>query len=117
MTRLEEIATAALKRRAGDVEKALPEFVSAVRTAKLIDDLARVYLRQVVVREDGHGRPEAQIQGAGLTPSFSTAAPLGTVAREVGQKAVKAQLGGAGLAQPITNPGEDQERGGRPDYL
>ena len=46
----------------------LPHFVKAVTAAKLIDDLAREYLRQVVGRGEGQRWIEAQAPNANPTP-------------------------------------------------
>jgi hypothetical protein len=68
MNRLEKIATVTLKKHNGDIEKACPDFLRAVRVEKLVDELATVYLRQVVGREEGHGSLETHSAGVGLTP-------------------------------------------------
>jgi hypothetical protein len=69
MKRLNDIATAALKKHNGNAEQAAPEFASAVKVAKLINDLAREFLRQFAMRESGQGRHETHQSVAGLTPS------------------------------------------------
>jgi hypothetical protein len=68
MKRLNDIATAALKKHNGNAERAAPEFASAVKAAKLIDELAREFLRQFATRESGQDKVEALSPHAGLTP-------------------------------------------------
>jgi hypothetical protein len=68
MARLDDIAAIALKNHKGNVEKALPEFVRAVQAAKLIDELARPFLRQVSVgRGSGPDFDETHAHQAGPT--------------------------------------------------
>lgn len=69
MPTLEKFATLALQKSSGDVEKALPHFVKAVTAAKLIDNLAREYLRQVEWRGEGQKLDDAQAARAEPTPT------------------------------------------------
>jgi hypothetical protein len=71
MKRLNDIATAALKKHNGNAERAAPEFASAVKAAKLIDELAREFLRLFATRESGQSSFETHPSRAGLTPSSS----------------------------------------------
>lgn len=68
MTTLDKIATTALQKYGDDIEKALPAFVKAVTAAKLIDDLAREYLRRFVGRGEGQAGHETQDSHAAPTP-------------------------------------------------
>jgi hypothetical protein len=77
---LHDIATAVLKKH-GDVEKALPHFIRAVQAAKLLDDLAREFLRTVAVegRGSGHFQDEAHDVSAGPTPPIIVKGKGGSV--------------------------------------
>jgi hypothetical protein len=77
---LHGIATAALKKH-GDVERALPHFIRAVQAAKLLDDLAREFLRTVAVegRGSGHFQDEAHDVSAGPTPPIIVKGKGGSV--------------------------------------
>lgn len=68
MTTLEKFATTALQKHDGDIEKALPHFLRAVREAKQIDELARDYLRRIVGRGEGQRRSEIHATVANPTP-------------------------------------------------
>lgn len=72
VNRLEKIATVALKKHNGDIEKARPDFLRAVRVEHLIDELAKEYLGWVVRREVGRGPIETQTHDASLTPSIGS---------------------------------------------
>ena len=74
-SKLENLARTILGRHNNDVERATPSFVTAVIAAKLIDDLAQAYLRQVAMREPGQAISETQIDVAGLTSSKRDAKP------------------------------------------
>jgi len=63
---LETLAKTALVKSGGDIEKALPQFVRAVRTANLIDDLARKYLSQIA---SGSGQSENETRSAAAGPA------------------------------------------------
>jgi hypothetical protein len=66
LKKLQEIATPLLKKHKGNIEKALPEFVRAVKADNLIDDLARTFLRTVTVESgSGYQVHEAQSSIAG----------------------------------------------------
>jgi hypothetical protein len=69
MTTLEKIAATALRKWNGDIDKAVPHFLQAVRAAKLIDDLARDYLSRIAGRGQGHEAIETQKQDADPAPS------------------------------------------------
>jgi hypothetical protein len=69
MTKLETLATTALNKHGGNVDKALPQFASAVKAAKLIDDLARAFLRSVAAREQGQNTGDLQTARAEPTPA------------------------------------------------
>jgi len=64
---LEQLATKALQRHGGDIEKALPQFVRDATVAKLIDDLARDFLQRVAGR--GLGRTDAEARTAAAKPT------------------------------------------------
>ena len=76
MGRLDDIATAALKKH-GTAEKALPEFVRAVQKEKLIDDLARAFLHQVA----GRGSDQHMIEdlGRNAAPTPPTPPVVGSI--------------------------------------
>src|SRR5580765_2416854 len=69
MKQLTEMALTALKNHGGDIEKALPKFVHAVQTAKLINDLARAFLRSVAKREPGQDFIENPLVNADAAPA------------------------------------------------
>jgi hypothetical protein len=75
MPKLETIAAAVLKKTGGDVEKALPEFVRSVRAEKLIDDLARAYLRTVAASGSGQSALETHRDRAGPAPKSPPMTP------------------------------------------
>jgi hypothetical protein len=68
MATLEKLATTALQKHNDEIEKALPHFLKAVTAAKLIDDLAREYLRTIVGRGVGQGILETHLLDADPMP-------------------------------------------------
>ena len=73
---LETLATKALAKASNDIEIALPHFLRMLREAKLIDELARDYLRGIVGRRTDRGPLETQGVGVGSTP---LAADVGSI--------------------------------------
>lgn len=67
MKQVTEMAITALKNHNGNIEKALPNFIRAVQTAKLIDDLARAFLRSIAAR--GSGQQAVEILGRNAGPT------------------------------------------------
>ena len=83
MARLDDIATAALKKHDNDPARALKDFNFAVKAAKL--DLALEFLRQVAGRWSGQSAVEAHTSGAGPTPPAPKAGSIKVKEHDVRQ--------------------------------
>jgi hypothetical protein len=79
MTRLDDIAAAALKKHSNNPDKALPDFLRTLQTEKLIDDLARWFLRQVAGRGSGPATSEAHTSPAGPAPPAPPPPKVGSI--------------------------------------